>query len=294
MDTSTAPWNDVLDFWFPEGRSSQIKAETHRDHWSWRLHGGADDAIIARFTDLTSSAASGDLDDWASDPEGRLALIIVLDQFSRSLWRGTPRAFAQDPAALSLALVAMRRRLETARSSSRAGLLARLLEWAAGNGALFVLVVPPTVIGAGWFILLLPAGMVFAAAPVMVVAVNAVMAMPFAVRAIRPAYDAAADRHDRLCLLLGLSGWNRLRLVDWPSLRRPLATAFAFAMALSLGDLGVIALFGSDQVQTLPYLLLARMGSYRTQDAAGLALLLGLVCLLLVFAADWLGKERNP
>lgn len=104
MDARTAPWNDVLDFWFPEGRSSQIKAETHRDHWSWRLHGGADDAIIARFTDLTSSAASGDLDDWASDPEGRLALIIVLDQFSRSLWRGTPRAFAQDPAALSLAL----------------------------------------------------------------------------------------------------------------------------------------------------------------------------------------------
>ena len=43
-------------------------------------------------------------------------------------------------------------------------------------------------------------------------------------------------------------------------------------MALSLGDLGVIALFGSDAVQTLPYLLLARMGSYRTADAAGLAL----------------------
>ena len=47
-------------------------------------------------------------------------------------------------------------------------------------------------------------------------------------------------------------------------LRRPLLTGFAFAMALSLGDLGVIALFGSDSVQTLPYLLLERMGSYRT------------------------------
>lgn len=104
MDTRTAPWTDVLDFWFPEGRSSQIKAETHHDHWSWRLHGGADDMIVERFADLTSSAASGDLDDWASDPHGRLALIIVLDQFSRSLWRGTPRAFAQDPAALSLAM----------------------------------------------------------------------------------------------------------------------------------------------------------------------------------------------
>lgn len=104
MNTRIAPWNDVLDFWFPEGCSSQIEADTHHDHWSWRLHGGADDTIVARFADLTSSAASGDLDDWASDPEGRLALIIVLDQFSRSLWRGTPRAFAQDPAALSLAM----------------------------------------------------------------------------------------------------------------------------------------------------------------------------------------------
>jgi thiamine transport system permease protein len=57
-------------------------------------------------------------------------------------------------------------------------------------------------------------------------------------------------------------------------------------MALSLGDLGVIALFGSDAVQTLPYLLLARMGSYRTEDAAGLALLLGVVCLALMMLAD--------
>jgi len=104
MNARTAPWNDVFDFWFPEGRSSQIKAETHRDHWSWRLHGGADDMIVERFADLTRSAASGDLDDWTSDPEGRLALIIVLDQFSRSLWRNTQRAFAQDPAALSLAM----------------------------------------------------------------------------------------------------------------------------------------------------------------------------------------------
>jgi thiamine transport system permease protein len=126
----------------------------------------------------------------------------------------------------------------------------------------------------------------------MVVAVNAMMAMPFAVRALRPAYDAASERHERLCLLLGISGWNRLKLVDWPALRRPLATGFAFAMALSLGDLGVIALFGSDAVQTLPYLLLGRMGSYRTQDAAGLALLLGLVCLTLMFIAARMGKEK--
>ncbi|OQM75135.1 thiamine/thiamine pyrophosphate ABC transporter permease [Manganibacter manganicus] len=192
-------------------------------------------------------------------------------------------------ALLSLALVAARRAL----SSRRRGGRKRLFEHAVETGAGFVLVVPPIVIGAGWFLVLRHFGDLFAVAPAMVAAVNAVMAMPFAVRAVRPAYDAASERHDLLCAQLGVSGWNRFTLIDWPVLRRPLATAFAFAMALSLGDLGVIALFGSDSVQTLPYLLLARMGSYRTQDAAGLALLLGLVCLALVLAADRLGRERR-
>ena len=185
--------------------------------------------------------------------------------------------------ALSLALVAARRAVELGRPRGRApGLFERLLDTGAG----FVLVVPPIVIGAGWFILLRHTGQVFAAAPVMVVAVNAVMAMPFAIRAIRPAHEAASARHERLCASLGISGWNRLRLIDWPGLRRPASTALAFAMALSLGDLGVIALFGSEAVQTLPHLLLARMGSYRTEDAAGIALLLGLLCLALMMAVD--------
>jgi thiamine transport system permease protein len=162
------------------------------------------------------------------------------------------------------------------------GFAERLLDSSAG----LTLVVPPVVIGAGWFLLLRETGYVFAAAPVMVLAVNAATAVPFALRVIRPAYDAASLRHERLCRSLGLKGWARLQLIDWPVLRRPAGTAFAFAAALSLGDLGVIALFGSDAVQTLPYLLYARMGSYRTADAAGLALLLGLVCLLLMLAAD--------
>ncbi|ODT05936.1 MAG: thiamine/thiamine pyrophosphate ABC transporter, permease protein [Mesorhizobium sp. SCN 65-20] len=190
--------------------------------------------------------------------------------------------------ALSLSLVMARRALAVSRGAGEASLLERFTDTGAG----FVLVVPPVVVGAGWFVLVRQSIDVFALAPFMVIAVNAVMAMPFAVRAIRPAHDAAAERHERICAQLGIGGWNRLRLIDWPVLRRPLATAFAFAMALSLGDLGVIALFGSDAVQTLPYLLLSRMGSYRTADAAGLALLLGLLCLALTMIADRLGKER--
>ncbi|MBL8580038.1 MAG: thiamine/thiamine pyrophosphate ABC transporter permease [Mesorhizobium sp.] len=187
---------------------------------------------------------------------------------------------------VALSLAAARRAAAAKRSKP-----ARVFEAVAGTGAGFVLVVPPIVIGAGWFILLRHTGAVFAVAPAMVVFVNAVMAMPFVIRAIRPAFDAAAERNDRLCAQLGISGWNRTRLIDWPALRGPIATGLAFAMALSLGDLGVIALFGSDAVQTLPYLLLARMGSYRTDDAAGLALLLGLLCLALIFLADRFGAK---
>ena len=64
-------------------------------------------------------------------------------------------------------------------------------------------------------------------------------------------------------------------------MRGPLLTAFSFATALSLGDLGAVALFGSDGFITLPSLLYASLGSYRSTDAAGLSLILGLICFLL-------------
>lgn len=194
-------------------------------------------------------------------------------------------------AALAASLMALTLVRSGARMS-RSGSSGWVTRFALG-GAAYVLVIPPIVIGAGWFILARNLVDVFALAPIMVVAVNAVMALPFALRMIRPAHDDAATRHDRLCASLGIGGWTRFRLVDWPALRRPLSAAFAFAMALSLGDLGVIALFGSDQVQTLPYLLLQRMGSYRTADAAGLALFLGALTLALMLAADRLGRDSR-
>lgn len=95
-------WEGVLGFWFPEGRSLRIDPAEHRALWHWRMQGGADDAIITRFSSLTEQAANGQLDHWALDPHGRLALIILLDQFSRSVWRESARAYAQDMHAMSL------------------------------------------------------------------------------------------------------------------------------------------------------------------------------------------------
>ena len=172
--------------------------------------------------------------------------------------------------------------LATARRYAPPGAFERALDL----GASLIMVVPPIVIGAGWFILSRHFVDPFSLAPIMVVSVNAAMAIPFAFRILRPSWDTAASRHNRLCSQLGIAGWNRLRLIDWPVLKRPLGVAFAFAMALSLGDLGTIALFGNNSIQTLPYLLLQRMASYRTDDAAGLALILGLLCLALMMVAD--------
>lgn len=220
-----------------------------------------------------------------------LARLVLADDVRTATLTSLGLALAAALLCVSLALAqtAARRALELRRRRGEApGPLERLLDTGAG----FVLVIPPIVVGAGWFILLRHQGLVFSAAPFMVVAVNAAMALPFALRVVRPAFDAASERHERLCAALGIGGLARWRLIDWPSIRRPALTALAFAMALSLGDLGVIALFGSDQVQTLPYLLLARMGSYRTDDAAGLALLLGVICMVLMLFVDR-SRERT-
>jgi uncharacterized protein (DUF924 family) len=93
---------EIINFWFPDGPSPEPKA--HMDLWSWRMRGGANDEIIAKYTEATERAAQGEFDSWADEPIGRLALIILLDQFPRTVWAGTEKAYAQDPKALHLCL----------------------------------------------------------------------------------------------------------------------------------------------------------------------------------------------
>jgi len=93
-------YDELLDFWFPADAGKDL--QTHKRYFEWRMRGGADDDIVARFTAITGQAARGDLDRWAETPLGRLALIIALDQFPRSVWRDDARAFAQDPKALAV------------------------------------------------------------------------------------------------------------------------------------------------------------------------------------------------
>jgi uncharacterized protein (DUF924 family) len=89
---------DVLGFWFPRNSICERADVTRQVDWWFRS--GADTDIVARFPPLLERAARGELDEWSRMPRSRLALIIVLDQFSRSIHRGTAGAFAQDAKAV--------------------------------------------------------------------------------------------------------------------------------------------------------------------------------------------------
>jgi len=102
----------VLEFWFgscgPDGALDRARQKM------WFSAGRQYDAAIRkRFGKLHRRASRGELEpEWAATPRGRIALIVVLDQFSRHIHRGTAAAFAQDPAAQRLAVAGIEERMD--------------------------------------------------------------------------------------------------------------------------------------------------------------------------------------
>lgn len=84
---------DILDFWV---------SAVGRDRW-FKDDPAFDTKIRERFLDAYEKAVRGELRDWEETPEGMLALMLLLDQFPRRMFRGTPRAFETDELALDLA-----------------------------------------------------------------------------------------------------------------------------------------------------------------------------------------------
>ncbi len=94
--------DDVLSFWFPPGHDADEASLRKRVVWWFRGGPDVDREIRERFGALYERASRGELDAWAETPRARLALVIVLDQFSRNIHRGSPAAFAHDAAARRL------------------------------------------------------------------------------------------------------------------------------------------------------------------------------------------------
>ncbi|OUC15454.1 MAG: hypothetical protein B0A82_06910 [Alkalinema sp. CACIAM 70d] len=93
--------NQVLEFWFGAGWRDAVDLKP-RSEW-FQKDPNFDHAIRERFLDLYEKAIAHQLDDWMEQPESCLALVILLDQFSRNMFRGQAQAFAADSLALFVA-----------------------------------------------------------------------------------------------------------------------------------------------------------------------------------------------
>jgi uncharacterized protein (DUF924 family) len=106
---AAASWKEVLEFWF----GAPDSPEFGRPRSPWFVKSAEFDAHIRdRFLPTHEAAASGALDAWSERPLAALALAVVLDQFPRNIFRGTPRAFAADARALALARGAVEQRFD--------------------------------------------------------------------------------------------------------------------------------------------------------------------------------------
>ena len=145
------------------------------------------------------------------------------------------------------------------------------------------LAIPSLVMGLGFFLLYQKTeGSEVVWATAALLTANVLMSLPFALSVLSPAMHKTAQRYDKLAFSLGLSRLQRWLYVEYPYIKSSLGYIFALAFCFSLGDLGIIALFGSDEFSTLPWYLYQLMGSYRNADAAGVALVM-LVLVLSVF-----------
>ncbi|WP_300033356.1 thiamine/thiamine pyrophosphate ABC transporter permease ThiP [uncultured Roseobacter sp.] len=148
----------------------------------------------------------------------------------------------------------------------------------------------PLMLGVGWFILINPiADPVALSLPVTAV-VNALMALPFALRIMVPGVRSALTGYGRLCVTLGLSSFQTWRWLILPRARAQIGFAAGLTGALSVGDLGVIALFSDPDRTTLPLQMYRLMSAYRTEAAAGAALLLLFMALAVFWICDRGGR----
>jgi uncharacterized protein (DUF924 family) len=101
----------VLDFWLGPHADADTVSKEQTSRW-FKKDPAFDSAIRERFTDDIERGLRGELDAWASSARGALALVVLLDQFPRNAFRGTPRSFAYDAKARDIAKRALARQLD--------------------------------------------------------------------------------------------------------------------------------------------------------------------------------------
>jgi thiamine transport system permease protein len=160
-------------------------------------------------------------------------------------------------------------------AAARAATISRLGRVAIGAPAYAYLAVPAVALALGAFLFVRNLGVApDAVAPLVVVIANALLSLPFVMAALAPPFDAIARSRGRLIRSLGLGGVRQFTSIEWPLLARDVGLVLALSFCFSLGDLGVIALFDTQDFVTLPLLMVRALGAYRTNDAATIAALM--------------------
>lgn len=146
---------------------------------------------------------------------------------------------------------------------------------------LIILAMPGIVLATGFFIFFNETIGIPESPYALVIMTNALLAIPYALKVLENPMRDIAQRYNPLCHSLSISGFNRFKIIELKALRKPIAQALAFACVISIGDFGVVALFGNEDFRTLPYYLYQQIGAYRTNDGAVTAMLLLLLCFFL-------------
>ena len=200
-----------------------------------------------------------------------------LSQVPASVWSA---------AAVSLWVAALSVTVLLALALPLSGWIARRSRGSAEAIGLLGLSASPLMIGTGWFILINPVLDPISLSLPVTASVNALMALPFALRILVPSLREILATHGRLCLSLDVTGWSAWRWVLLPRALPQIGFAAGLTGALSVGDLGVIALFADPDRTTLPLQMYRLMGAYQTEAAAGAALILLSLALAIFWVCD--------
>lgn len=156
-----------------------------------------------------------------------------------------------------------------------------------------ILIIPTMVLASGLFLLFFTLSNVSWFIAILVIISNGLATLPFALKILEGPMETIYQRYHCLSQSLNITGVNHFYWIEVKGLKTLFCFTFAFACMMSMGDFGIIALFGQPDFATLPYYLYQQMGSYQQQQADFTALLLLMICLLLFYLTEILMRHYD-
>ncbi len=154
-----------------------------------------------------------------------------------------------------------------------------------------VLILPAIVLATGIFIVLIDYALNTWVIITLIILMNSIMALPYGYKILRQPVLQTKQRFHRQMSALGMSSWQRMRLIYWPLLAPAILLAFCFAFTLALGDLGMVVLFGTQDLTTLPLLVYRRLATHQLEMAAVTSLSLISISILVFWLHEKLSKQ---